>query len=137
MATWPATAHKLTRLQHALGELTPARWQPPTTLPRIGACFVCFEQAQGPGGGGDRGFAGAAVTHHRRLLAGVTSSGPAGGPYLPTLLALRDGPLLERAVRACRSSPRCWWSTPADGTIPGAPALPCISGLSLGCRRSG
>jgi hypothetical protein len=45
MATWPATAHKLTRLQHALGELTPARWQPPTTLPRIGACFVCFEQA--------------------------------------------------------------------------------------------
>jgi deoxyribonuclease V len=100
MATWPATAHKLTRLQHALGELTPARWQPPTTLPRIGACFVCFEQAQGPGGGGDRGFAGAAVTHRRRLLAGVTSSGPAGGPYLPTQLALRDGPLLERAVRA-------------------------------------
>ncbi|MFL6252803.1 MAG: endonuclease V, partial [Actinomycetes bacterium] len=99
-ATWPATAHKLTRLQHALGELTPARWQPPTTLARIGACFVCFEQAQGPGGGGDRGFAGAAVTHRRRLLAGVTSSGPAGGPYLPTQLALRDGPLLERAVRA-------------------------------------
>jgi hypothetical protein len=69
--------------------------------PAADRCLLrLLEQAQGPGGGGDRGFAGAAVTHRRRLLAGVTSSGPAGGPYLPTQLALRDGPLLERAVRA-------------------------------------
>jgi deoxyribonuclease V len=45
------------------------------------------------------------VTHRRRLLAGVTSSGPAGGPYLPTLLALREGPLLEQAVRALPIAP--------------------------------
>jgi deoxyribonuclease V len=106
MTTWPATAHQLTQLQHALGELTPRRWQPPTTLLRIGACFVCFERAQGPGATGDRGFAGAAITHRRRLLAGVTSSGPAGGPYLPALLALREGPLLEQAVRALPIAPQ-------------------------------
>jgi deoxyribonuclease V len=35
----------------------------------------------------------------------VTSSGPAGGPYLPTLLALREGPLLEQAVRALPIAP--------------------------------
>jgi deoxyribonuclease V len=100
MTTWPATADELTQLQHALGELTPERWQPPTTLQQIGACFVCFEQVQGAGAAGDRGFAGAAVTHRRRLLAGVAVTGAAGGPYLPTLLALREGPLLEQAVRS-------------------------------------
>jgi deoxyribonuclease V len=99
MATWPATAHQLIQLQQALGERTPTRWQPPTTLRRIGACFVCFEQGQGAGATGDRGFAGAAVTSRRHLLAGVASSGPAGGPYLPALLALREGPLLEQAAR--------------------------------------
>jgi deoxyribonuclease V len=105
MATWPATAHELTQLQQSLGAMTPERWQPPTTLLRIGACFVCFTRIQGPGATGDRGFAGAVVTHRRRLLAGVTSSGPAGGPYLPTMLALREGPLLERAVRALPITP--------------------------------
>jgi deoxyribonuclease V len=98
MATWPATTHELIGLQHALGELTPEPWQPPATLSRIGACFVCFERVQGAGAAGDRGFAGAA--HRRRLLAGVAVSGPPGGPYLPTLLVLREGPLLEQAVRA-------------------------------------
>jgi deoxyribonuclease V len=105
MATWPATADELTQLQQALGELTPDHWQPPTTVLRIGACFVCFERAHGAGAAGDKGFAGAAVTSRRRLLAGVTGSGPAGGSYLPTLLALREGPLLEQAVRALPIAP--------------------------------
>jgi hypothetical protein len=47
MATWPASAHELTRVQQALGEMTPEGWQPPATLRRIGACFVCFEPLQG------------------------------------------------------------------------------------------
>jgi deoxyribonuclease V len=105
MATWPATAHELTQLQHALAELTPEHWQPPANLLRIGACFVCFERLHGAGAAGDRGFAGAAVTYRRRLLAGVSVSGPAGGPYRSTLLALREGPLLEQAVRALAIAP--------------------------------
>ena len=100
MATWPATADELTQLQQALGELAPEHWQPPATVLRIGACFVCFERVHGAGAAGDRGFAGAAVTYRRRLLAGVSVSGLAGGPYRPALLALREGPLLEQAVRA-------------------------------------
>ena len=105
MATWPATADELTQLQQTLAEMTPGRWQPPTTVLRIGACFVCFERVHGAGAGGDRGFAGAAVTHRRPLLAGVTASGSAGGPYLPTLLALREGPLLEQAAHALPIAP--------------------------------
>jgi hypothetical protein len=85
---WPATAHELTQLQQALGELTPEHWQQPANVLRIGACFVCFERVHGAGGAGDKGFAGAAVTHRRQLMAGVTSSGSAGGPYLPAMLAL-------------------------------------------------
>ena len=100
MATWPATGHELTQRQHALGEMTPEPWQPQANMLRIGACFVCFERVHGAGAAGDRGFAGAAVTSRRQLLAGVSVSGPAGGPYLPALLALREGPLLEQAVRA-------------------------------------
>jgi deoxyribonuclease V len=105
MATWPATTHELIRLQQALGEMTPEPWQPPAALSRIGACFVCFEPVHGTGAAGDRGFAGAAVTQRRRQLAGVSVIGPAGGPYLPTLLALREGPLLEQAVRALPIAP--------------------------------
>ena len=105
MATWPATTHELTGLQQALGEMIPEPWQPPTTLLRIGACFVCFEPVQGAGAAGDRGFVGAAVTARRRLLAGVSIIGPAGGPYLPALLALREGSLLEQAVRALPTAP--------------------------------
>jgi deoxyribonuclease V len=105
MTTWPTTADELVQLQHALGEMTPEHWQPPTTPWRIGACFVCFEPVQGAGAAGDRGFAGAAVTHRRRLLAGVSVSGAAGGPYLPALLALREGLLLEQAMRALPIAP--------------------------------
>jgi deoxyribonuclease V len=105
MATWPATADELIQRQQTLGESTPEPWQRPTTLSRIGACFVCFERADGTGATGDAGFAGAAVTHRRRPLAGVAVSGPAGRPYLPTLLALREGPLLEQAVRALEIVP--------------------------------
>ena len=47
MATWPATAHELIQLQQALGEMTPEPWQPPMTLERIGACFICFERVRG------------------------------------------------------------------------------------------
>ena len=98
MATWPATAHELVQSGSTpSGDSTPERWQPPTTLRRIGACFVCFEPVQGAGATGDAGFAAAAVTYRRRVVAGVTISGPAGGPYLPALLALREGPLLEQA----------------------------------------
>jgi deoxyribonuclease V len=100
MVIWPATVHELTQLQQTLGEMTPEHWQPPTTVMRIGACFVCFERVHGASAAGDRGFAGAAVTSRRRPLAGVSVSGPAGGPYRPTLLALREGPLLEQAVHA-------------------------------------
>ena len=105
MAIWPATADELIQL------LTPEHWQPPMTVLRIGACFVCFERVHGSSAAGDRGLAGQRSTSRRRLLAGVSVSGPADGPYRPTLLARREGPLLEQAVRALPIIPEVLMAT--------------------------
>jgi deoxyribonuclease V len=40
------------------------------------------------------------VLQRRRVVAEATVTGEAAGPYLPGLLALREGPCLEAAVRA-------------------------------------
>jgi deoxyribonuclease V len=137
MATWPATAEELTQLQQALGELIPERWQPPTTLPRFGACFICFERVDGAGAAGDRGFAGAAVTYRRRLLAGASVSGPAGGPYLPALLALREGPLLEQAVRALPIAPEVLLVNATGRDHPRRAGLALHLGVVLGLATVG
>jgi deoxyribonuclease V len=137
MATWPATTDELTQLQQALREMTPGRWRPPTTVLRIGACFVCFERVHGAGAAGHRGFAGAAVTYRRRLLAGVTASGSAGGPYLPTLLALREAPLLEQAARALPLDPEVLLVNATGRDHPRRAGLALHLGAVLGLPRSG
>jgi deoxyribonuclease V len=95
-------------VQRALGEATPPPWSPPAAPPRVGGCFVCFARGiAGPGAEGDPAFAAAAVLQGRRVLARAVVRGGAGAPYLPALLALREGRLLEAAVRALeeRSAP--------------------------------
>jgi deoxyribonuclease V len=104
---------------------------------RIGACFVCFERVHGAGAADDQGFAGAAVTHRRQLLAGVSVSGPAGGPYLPTLLALREGPLLEQAVRALPITPEMLSINATGRDHPHRAGLALHLGAVLACPQSG
>jgi len=68
-------------------------------------CFVCFE----PGTGGVKGepaWAAAALMRGKKgLLATAIARGEAGWHYVPGLLALREGPLLEAAVRALDAVP--------------------------------
>src|ERR687888_1530257 len=100
MGGWPATEAALVRLQDELGRAAPAAWTPAAGRPLLGGCYVCFARGTaGPGGAGDPGVAGAAVVRGRGLLGAATAAGPAGAPYRPALLALREGPLLEAAVR--------------------------------------
>jgi len=62
---------------------------------------VCFARGlAGPGEQGDPAVAAAAVLRGRHVLARAVVRGAAGAPYLPALLALREGRLLEAAVRA-------------------------------------
>ena len=96
---WPASAEELVALQLALA----AEHPPPGCRrddDRIGGCFVCFERGPtGPGAPGDRGWAGAALDE------AVAVEGTAPAAYEAGLLALREGPLLESAVRALPQLP--------------------------------
>lgn len=68
-----------------------------------GGAFVCFPRGgHGPGARGDRGWAAAAVGDEGPISV-VT--GRAGAPYRPGFLALREGPLLEAAVRTLPAWP--------------------------------
>jgi deoxyribonuclease V len=98
---WPASAEELKARQRELGEAAPPGWRPAADPLAVAGCFVCFARgSSGPGKQGELGWAGAALLCERRLLKTATVAGGAGGAYEPGLLALREGPLLEGAVRA-------------------------------------
>ena len=67
----------------------------------VAACAVRFPRgAAGPGAAGDRAWAAAVVLRDGRIVDERVVTGAAAAPYEPGLLALREGALLERAVRA-------------------------------------
>ena len=93
--TWPASADSLAEEQARLAAAQPAPWRPAPAL-LVGGCFVCFPRGQtGPGQAGDRAWAAAATIDETAVV-----SGAAGAPYEPGVLALREGALLEHAIRA-------------------------------------
>jgi deoxyribonuclease V len=94
--SWPTTADELRALQAELARATPEPWRLRGDA-LVGGCFVCFARGKrGPGAAGDPGWAAAALDDGRVAVA----EGAAGAPYEPGLLALREGALLEAAVRA-------------------------------------
>ena len=98
--TWPTTPEAMMAWQERLAaETSPARDEGAGGL--VGGCFVCFPRGEtGPGARGDRAWAAAAVGTDIAVM-----TGEAGAPYLPGLLALREGLLLESAVRALPRPP--------------------------------
>jgi deoxyribonuclease V len=97
---WPSAADELIREQEELARASPAPFRP-TEAVALAGCFVCFGRGgSGPGKAGDRGWAGAALAAETAV-----ATGSAGAGYAPGLLALREGPLLEAAVRALRATP--------------------------------
>jgi deoxyribonuclease V len=104
---WPSTASELVRVQLELGAMTPAPWRPAGPRPLVAGCFVCFGRGgAGAGRPDEPGWAAAVLLRGDRRPAGAAVvSGTAGAPYEPGLLALREGPLLEAAVRALPERP--------------------------------
>ena len=91
--------------QLALAEARPEPWLPDAQPPTTAGCFLCFGRGKvGAGAAGDPGWAAAALLCDGRAVT-VVATGEAGWPYAPGLLALREGPLLERSVRALPELP--------------------------------
>jgi deoxyribonuclease V len=102
---WPTTFEELRDAQTALAAARPEPWRPPTT-PTIGACAIVFPRGlTGPGTRGDPAWAASSVFLRRRVVSQATVLSVAGAPYRPGLLALREGPSLEAAVRALQTRP--------------------------------
>jgi deoxyribonuclease V len=124
VTSWPTSAAELIDAQRVLAAAVAARggagatgsWPTrapdtsrtgaPQPHPAIGACVIVFPRGQtGAGARGDPAWAAAAVLRRGRVLAESTITGEAAGPYIPGLLALREGPCLEAAVRALAVAP--------------------------------
>jgi deoxyribonuclease V len=103
---WPTTAAELVAVQEELARARPQPWAVPAEVDRIAACFVCFERGRsGPGLAGDPGWAAACLVARSREPVVRVVHGSAGAPYAPGLLALREGPLLEAALRGLPDVP--------------------------------
>lgn len=106
MTSWPSTAEELVDVQHALAEAAPVPWHPPAGHLLAAGCFVCFPKGVvGHGSAADPAWAAAAELRGRRRVGTATVTGTAHGPYEPGLLALREGALLEAAVRRLPDPP--------------------------------
>ncbi len=105
MRAWPTTAEELIREQEELARANPPLWGATGEF-AVGGCFVCFARGKtGAGEAGDPGWAGAALLRGDRIGASAVFAGEAGAAYVAGLLALREGPLLEAAVRALAGKP--------------------------------
>src|SRR4051794_19682331 len=103
---WRGTVGELVEAQRALAAARPEPWRAPPGPLAIGGCVVAFPRGRsGRGAAGDPGWAAAAVVRDGEVIGEAVVAGAAAAPHEPGLLALREGPLLEAAVRALDAPP--------------------------------
>jgi deoxyribonuclease V len=102
---WPTDSDALVAAQIELAAASPEPWTAPAR-PVVGGCWAAFGRGlTGRGAAGDPAWAAAVTTYDGRVTASHVTTGSAGAPYTPGLLALRIGPLLEAAVRGLEAAP--------------------------------
>ncbi len=102
---WAVSADDLRRQQLTLADERPEPWRPQGPS-AVAGCFVCFARGgSGPGAAGDLAWAAAAVIRRGLPRLAAVIAGTAGAAYEPGLLALREGALLETAMRALPEAP--------------------------------
>ena len=103
---WPTDADSLIAYQRQLASAAPGLFALDSGTARIGSCWVCFPRGlTGPGTDHDPAWCAAVIVSRGSVVEERTISGTATSPYVPGLMALRVGPLMERAVRALSALP--------------------------------
>jgi deoxyribonuclease V len=103
---WPSDVASLITQQYQLARAAP---QPVILDPGrviIGGCWVCFPRGLvGPGTDHDSAWCAAVIMSAGRVTEQQMINGTTSAPYLPGLMALRIGPIMEQAVRALSRQP--------------------------------
>jgi deoxyribonuclease V len=103
---WPVDVESLIARQRELADTTAQPWTPQDRGIRIGGCWVCFPRGlAGRGSAGDPTWTAVTVMTGDAIVDQLVRAGVAGAPYVPGLLALRIGRVMEQATRALASSP--------------------------------
>ncbi len=97
--SWPTDRRALEELQWELGAVETEPWMM-TAPPLVVGVYACFERGRASSRGQERGWAGAVSQRAEVIVDRACVTGRAPAPYVPGCLAMRQGPLLERAARA-------------------------------------
>jgi deoxyribonuclease V len=98
---WPSDADSLISYQQQLAAAVPDPVILNASTARIGGCWVCFPRGlAGAGTDHDPAWSAAVRMFGGRVVERRIINGFATAPYMPGLMALRLGPLMERTVRA-------------------------------------
>ena len=109
---WPADADSLIAYQQQLAIAAPEPYALDPGTMSIGGCWVCFPRGLvGRGTDHDPAWCAAVIMFEGRVVEQQMISGTAAAPYVPGLMALRLGPLMEQAVRALSlARTYCCWT---------------------------
>jgi deoxyribonuclease V len=97
---WPTSPDELVAVQRELAKRQAPELELSGPNLVVGGCFACFSRGRsGKGEADEPGWAAAVLTRGRKLIGSAVMTGTTGAPYMPGLLALREGALLEGVVR--------------------------------------
>ena len=103
---WPTDADSLITYQQQLASSAPQHVSVDSRSMITGGCWVCFPRGlAGPGTDHDPAWCAAVIMVAGRVIEQQLVNGTTTAPYVPGLMALRIGPLMEQTVRALSGRP--------------------------------